>query len=222
LHRYGGRHFTVQPGACDGPVTLHCFRGYSEGFRSFFHREPAEEAELDNPNLTWLFLGEAFQCLVQRQNLFRLLLGKKSVIRLNRILASATLQTIAAAGMVNQDTTHQFGCEGKELGTVLPPNPMLFHEAQKSFVYERRWHERVTGSLAAKVMVGETPKLVIYEPNCLFVDFALGLKEIVQVDGYFAGHGHPRGTRILSLAPYWRNAFLLRRYARVASDVTGR
>jgi hypothetical protein len=166
----------MQPGACDGPVALYCFGRYSEGFCSFFHREPAEEAELDDPNLAWLFLGEPFQSLVQRQNLLRLLLGKESAIQLNYILASAALQTVAAASMVNKDTTHQFGCEGKELRSVLPPNPMLLHEAQKSFVYEGRWDERVTRPLATKVMVRKAPKLVINKLNYPFVAFALGLK----------------------------------------------
>jgi hypothetical protein len=149
------------------------------------------------------------------------LLGKKSVIRLNRILASATLQTIAAASMVNQDTTHQFGCERKNLGTVLPPNPMLFHEAQKRFVYERRWDERVTEPLVAKVMIRQTSKFVINKLNYPLGAFALGLKQLVQENGYVACHGRPREMRILSLAPYLCNAFPLRRYARVASDVTG-
>jgi hypothetical protein len=146
----------MQPGACDDPVALHCFGRYSNGFRRFFHREPTEEAELDDPNLAWLLLGQPFQRLVQRQNLFRLLLGKESVIQLNRIFASAALQTVAAPRMVQQNTTHQFRREGKELGSVLPPNPLLFHEAQESFVYERRWHERVTEPLAAKVVIRQT------------------------------------------------------------------
>jgi len=207
LHRYGGRHFTVQPGACDCPVALHCFGRYSEDFRSFFHREPAEEAELDDPDLAWLFLGQPFQCLVQRQNLFRLLLGEQSVIKLNRILASAALQTVAAASMVHQDTTHQFGCEGKELSSVLPPNPMLLHETQKGFVYEGCWDERVTQPLVAKVMVRKAPKFVIDKLNYPFVAFTLGFKQLVQEDGYFASHGHPRERRILSLALYWCNLF---------------
>jgi len=117
--------------------------------------------------------------------------------------------------MVNQDTTHQFRGESKELGSILPPNPMLFHEAQKSFVYERRWNKRVTGPLPAKVLICKTPKLVIDELNYPFVAFALGLKQLVQEDGYVAAHSHPRESRILSLAPWWCNAF---RYARVASD----
>ena len=220
--RLCGRHFTVQLGACDGPVPLCCFGRYSEGFCSFFHREPAEEAELDDPNLTRLFLASRSQRLVQGQNLFRLLLGKESVIRLNRILASAALQTVAAAGMVNQDTTHQFGCEGKELGSVLPPNPMLLHEAQKHFVYERRWDERVTEPLVAKVRIRQTPQFAINKLNCPFGAFTLGLKQLVQEDGYVAGHGHPRERRILSPAPIGAILFrYLFRYARVASDFTG-
>ena len=207
MHRYGGRHFTVQPGACDCPVALHCFGRYSEDSRSFFHREPAEEAELNNPNLAWFFLGQPFQSLVQRQNLFRLLLGKESVIQLNRVLASAALQTVAVARVVNQDTTHQFRGEGKELSSVLPPNSMLFHEAQKSFVDERRGDKCVTEPFVAKVMVRKAPKFVIDKPNYPFVAFTLGLKQPVQEDGYFASHGHPRERLILSLALYWCNLF---------------
>jgi hypothetical protein len=144
---------------------------------------------------------------VQRQNLFRLLLGKESVIQLNRVLASAALQTVAAARVVNQDTTHQFRREGKELGSVLPPNSMLFHEAKKSFVHERCWDKCVTQPLAAEVMVRKTPKLVIDKLNYPFVAFALGLKQLVQEHGYVAGHYRPRERRILSLALSWCNLF---------------
>jgi hypothetical protein len=73
--------------------------------------------------------AQPFQSLVQRQDLFGLLLGKKSVIKFNGVLAPSALQSVAAARVVNQDTAHQLRCEGKELNSILPPNPMLFHEA---------------------------------------------------------------------------------------------
>ena len=79
--------------------------------------------------------------------------------------------------------------------------------AQKSFVDERRGDKRVTEPFVAKVMVRKAPKFVIDKLNYPFVAFTLGLKQLVQEDGYFASHGHPRERRILSLALYWCNLF---------------
>ena len=62
-------HFAQQPAFCESPVAMNSFVGDFQNLGGLFHRQAAEETELDYLRFPRIFFGELVEGLVQRDQI---------------------------------------------------------------------------------------------------------------------------------------------------------
>ena len=76
---------------------------------------------------------------------------------------AAALLRAACACALDQDLAHGVRRDGAEVRAVLPAPRLVLHQAKVGLVNERRRLQRLTGPLAAQIIGGEPPQLLIHD-----------------------------------------------------------
>ncbi len=81
------------------------------------------------------------------------------------LVFGTSLGGVAAAGVIHQNLSHQFGGHPKEVGAILKLRGALVNEPQKGFMHQRRALEGVTWALRSQIAVGERSQFMVDERN---------------------------------------------------------
>ena len=120
----------MQPGFRHFPIALDSCRRHSQTFRSFFNRQPAKIAQLNNLLLLFIHLSKTRQCFVQIQTIIVGLLNRDQelFIEVQILRGAAALFTPSGVCVIDEDTTHEVGGDRKKVLAILPTNASLFDQ----------------------------------------------------------------------------------------------
>ena len=89
--------------------------------------------------------------------------------------ATTSFRRTALPCMLDQNASHQLCGDRKEMCTILPANLARAEETEESFVCEGGGLERVSRSLATKLIASETTKLRVNDGNQLVESFVVAI-----------------------------------------------
>ena len=156
-----GLSSSIQPQFRGRPVTLHGRRRNAEGFGGFLDRQADEESELDDPALLWIDGREAFERVVQRDDVNRALRGDHMFVKGGHGKAGAALVSRPLTRVIHQDAAHQRSGHREKVGAIPPLQAVNPGQPQIQLVDQRRRLQRVAVALAAHVVVGEPAQLFV-------------------------------------------------------------
>src|SRR3954454_10973508 len=131
-----------QPGARKSQVALdgalrhgHLVGGKDGGY--LFDLEPAEEVQLDDLRLAWIFLLEYLESVAERHQIDVLHLGDAlGAGQRERDLAAAALLRRLLARVIDQDVAHGAGRDADEMCTALPLDVPQVEQLQIGLMYQ--------------------------------------------------------------------------------------
>src|SRR5215471_4167820 len=83
---------------------------------------------------------------------------------------------IVAAGVIDENTPHHLGRNGKKMGSILPLHALVIHQTQVGFVHQGAGLERMARALALHIIVRQATELLINDGRqvveCVLVSIA--------------------------------------------------
>src|SRR5437764_10244057 len=141
----------IQPRLCCLPLPIDCPRRHAHYLGCFFHRQPAEETQLDHPAFFCVDSFEPIERLVEREQVhITLRRGSYPLFKCDPISAATTLCGTPTTRMANENSPHHLRCNPQKLRTVLPLHLMLTNEAKINLIHQRSRLQGVTGALATE------------------------------------------------------------------------
>src|SRR5918993_2740058 len=141
-----------EPRLRHAPLALDGGGADAQDFRRLLDREAAEEAQLDDARLLRVERVEAFERLVERDQVRGALARHVDVLVEREFLEfAAALFGLLLARVIDEDAAHHLRRDAEEVRPVLPLHLRLIDEPQVGFVDERGRLQGVALSLAAQV-----------------------------------------------------------------------
>jgi probable HAF family extracellular repeat protein len=175
----------VEPDSGGPPVALHRDGGHAEHFGRLFHAEPAEEAHFDHLHFAGIDTRQRVQGFIEGGET-RILVSAHDGCLVERDVPHATSSfQIVATRMLYQDSPHQLGRHGEEMGAVLPLHALIVHQACVGLIDEGGGLEAVAVTLSSHIAARQPAKLVIHQGRQFFegtlVSLAPGAEELAYV-----------------------------------------
>jgi hypothetical protein len=151
---FPGFHFAAQPGPGENPVAVGRTRGNAQDFGRLIAGQPREKAQLDQPGLEWVALGEFGQGRVQSEDVIvRLWRGDEVRMQFLALSFAAVDLATLLAGAFDQDTPHGRRRRREEMAPPAPaPLRVVSNQPQVRFVDQRRRLESLP-----RLLAGESP-----------------------------------------------------------------
>ncbi len=148
--------------------------------------QAAEELQLDYLGLPRVDGCQRRQGVIQRHKIGGRFVGNhEGFVQCGLVHAATVLLISARTGEVNQNTAHELGRKGEEMGTVLPPHLTRVDEPQIGFVDQCRRLQCMAGPLAGHVVAREAVEVVVNQrcqrSKCLRISLAPSQKELRDV-----------------------------------------
>jgi hypothetical protein len=164
----------VEQKACFLPVSLDGSGTDVERRCRFFNGQVSEKTAFDDLYKPLVVTGQAFQGIMERQQVGYFLVGyQRYLFERNSDEVAAAFLGALPPGIIDQDESHGSRRYREKMDAVLPVNAALVDQLEIGFVDERRGVERFSGSLVDAAMMGETMKFLINHREKLVHNVAL-------------------------------------------------
>ena len=152
----------MQPHPCGRPLAGHRRRGNPQNFGSVVDGQTGEEAQLNDPALLGVKLGEILKRVVEHDHIQVGRLRRESAL-LQRYLASAaaTLVRPMSASILNQDLAHELGRHSKKVCPILPLRKLPPHQPNVSFMDKRRALQGMVRALPLQKIVRHATQFAV-------------------------------------------------------------
>ena len=143
--------FPMEPGPGVTPMPLCGYRRDAKQRRRFFMAETSKESELNDLCHGGILAGQFLQGFVECDHVvLRNITHDLDVLQAFLRQVASSLDPPLLAGLVDEDSSHRFGCGEKEMPPALPwPGLVSIHKPQIGLVNEGCGLESVTGRLLA-------------------------------------------------------------------------
>ena len=127
-----------------------------------------------------IFLVQSGQCVVERQEIVRRSFNRQSrVVEANSLPSAAVFDSLLAAGVVDEDSSHRLGGGGEEVPPRIPARGLhAADELNVSVVNQSRGLQSLPGLLVDQLLRGQLAQFVVDERQEL-----LGGLWIALIDG---------------------------------------
>src|SRR5262249_42880848 len=145
-----------QPGTGESPVTLGGRTGDAEYLGRFLEGASREDTEFHDLGLLRMLLFELIQCVVQGQQIDRILARAAGQFRVfNTVETASPFLRAVAAGVVDEDAAHGLGGRGEEMPAGIPILGLLrVHQTEVSLVDHGGGLKRLTPLLLCQLLGG--------------------------------------------------------------------
>ena len=139
-----------QPGTRRTPLALHRRRRGPENLRGFFNGQATEVPKLHQLALFRVELAQPGEGVVQGDQV-DVAVGSwcDALVERHHATPAAPLGGVALARVVHENAAHHLRRDAEEVRPALPLNPILVDQPKIRLIDQRRWLQRMVGTLAA-------------------------------------------------------------------------
>ena len=149
-----------QPRLGKQPIPFNGRNGNAQNFSGLGFHQAAKKPELYDATRSRIGSGQVRQRLIDRQEVNRLrVLEVRHVLELHSHLGARTLARVPGSRVIHEDTAHLLRHRGQEMGPIVPFQLIRAEQPEVCFVHQGRRLQRVTATLAAKILRRATAEL---------------------------------------------------------------
>lgn len=155
----GSARRLFKPRFCGNPVAFHSRSRYVQRRGRFFDRESAKELELDHATQARIERLEGAERLIEGQYIDSdCRCHGRCVTKADHRDVTASLVSVAAAGIVDQHLPHETRCQCEEMRAILQCHPIDVDKPQVDLVDQLRRLQRVARPLRAQARACHAPQ----------------------------------------------------------------
>ena len=155
--------------------------------RCFFHRQAAEEAQLDDAAFALVELRERMERIVQRFEVLVRVTDNERLVQRNLMRPTTAFLVVAGAGVIDEDPPHDAGADRVEVRAILPGDGGAVDQPDIRLVEQGGGLVAVSRALTGHAAPGDPVQLTLDERHQPLEGILVALSPLEQERGHTGG-----------------------------------